>query len=295
MSRRVFALIVALMAVACHDAVAQKYPERRIVRSGNRDFKEGNYVDSEVKYRQALEMVPGMYEGLFNLGDALYKEERFADAASMWQQVAADSTRTKVERAEALYNIGNSLFREQKLQEALEKYKESLRLNPFDRDAKFNLALTKKLLEQNKDNDQNRDNQNDGNNQDNQNDDRNQDDNDRDQNRDNQDQNKDNQDKQDNKDDPDNPDKDKNDKQNDGGNDPDKDPNKDPDKNDDKNPDGKDNPDKPQPQSSQPQGMSRDEAERMLQAVQNEEDKTRDKVDKKKAAAAAVAKSGKNW
>ena len=135
MNRWIFAAIVALAALSGREAMAQKYPERRMIRSGNSDFKDGNYVDSEVKYRQALEMVPGMYEGLFNLGDALYKEERFADAASVWQQVAADSTRTRVERADALYNIGNSLFREQKLQEALEKYKESLRLNPFDKDA----------------------------------------------------------------------------------------------------------------------------------------------------------------
>ena len=35
------------------------------------------------------------------------------------------------------------------------------------------------------------------------------------------------------------------------------------------------------------------EAERMLEAMQNEEDKTRDKVNKRKAA--TVGKSGKNW
>lgn len=280
-------LLLAVMAAAfCQGAQAQKYPERRIMRSGNKDFKEGSYLDSEVKYRQALEMVPGMYEGLFNLGDALYKQERFDDAARMWERVAADSTRSKVERAEALYNIGNGLFRQQKLQEALEKYKESLRLNPFDRDAKFNLALTKKLLEENQDdNRDNRNNQDDNSGGGDQNQNQNQDGS-GDNNNDNKD-NKDNKDNQDNKDDrnnqnnPDNKDNESN------GDNPD-------------NPDGKNNPDrnepdKPQPSGQQPSGMSRDEAERMLQAMQNEEDKTRDKVDRKKAAAVAGAKSGKNW
>ena len=39
--------------------------------------------------------------------------------------------------------------------------------------------------------------------------------------------------------------------------------------------------------------MSQQQAEQMLQAIQGEEDKTRDKLDKQKAV--AVGRSGKNW
>ena len=39
--------------------------------------------------------------------------------------------------------------------------------------------------------------------------------------------------------------------------------------------------------------MSREEADQMLQAMQNEENKTREKVNAQKAK--AVGRSGKNW
>jgi tetratricopeptide (TPR) repeat protein len=43
------------------------------------------------------------------------------------------------------YNLGNALYRQQQLQEALEAYKQSLRADPSDADAKHNLE---RVLEQ---------------------------------------------------------------------------------------------------------------------------------------------------
>ncbi len=61
---------------------------------------------------------------------------------------AADTLRSDDERAEAFFNLGDAQFRQEKYREALESYKQSLRLNPADAEAKYNYAYTKRLLEQ---------------------------------------------------------------------------------------------------------------------------------------------------
>ena len=104
------------------------------------------------------------------------------------RRAAADSLRTDEERAEAFYNLGNAQFKQQKYKEALESYKQSLRLNPADQQAKYNYAYTKRLIDdnedgggggdddKNQDKDQNQDQQQQGNGQDKQDGDQQQDD-----------------------------------------------------------------------------------------------------------------------
>ena len=249
-------IITCLLLLAAGTAAGQKYPERRDIRSGNKFYGKAEYSEAEISYRKALEKQPDSYEANFNLADALYKQKRYDEAAGLNEQLAADSARLD-NAASAYFNQGNALFQQRKLQEALEAYKNSLRLNPADMEAKFNYAYTKKLLDKDK-NDQNKNDQNKDQNKDNRNDQNKNDKNDPNQ----------NPDKDRNKDNPDN---------NQNGNDPDK--------QDQQPPSGGQQP----PQG----GMSREEAERMLDAVQGSEDKTKKKVDEKKAV--TVGNSGKNW
>ena len=62
----------------------------------------------------------------------------------------ADTLRTDAERAEAFYNLGNAQFKQEQYKEALESYKQSLRFNPADEEAKYNYAYTKRLLQENR-------------------------------------------------------------------------------------------------------------------------------------------------
>ena len=143
-------LYIILFLFAASGVQAQQLPERSLVRKGNRQYNKGNYEQSAGRYEQALQAAPGQFEAIYNLGNALYKAERFDRAEQTMQQAAADSLRAGTERAEAFYNLGNAQFKQQKYQEALESYKQSLRLNPSDMEAKYNYAYTKRLLDQNK-------------------------------------------------------------------------------------------------------------------------------------------------
>jgi len=55
--------------------------------------------------------------------------------------------------------MGNSMVEQQKLQEAVESYKQSLRQNPGDMDAKYNLEYARRLLKQQQQQQQDQDQQ----------------------------------------------------------------------------------------------------------------------------------------
>lgn len=287
---------VAVTLFVTTEAQAQKWPERSRVRRGNRLYERLDYDRAEERYREAQQLSDTCFEATFNLGDALYKQQRFDEAEKVFTALAADSTRNNLDRAHSYYNLGNSLFQQKKYQEALAAYKRSLRLNPADLETKYNYAYTKKYIEDNQQgggggggnnnqnqnqNDQNKDQQNDQQNQDQQGDgDQNKDQN-QDQNNDQQnDQNQDNQNNNDQKDQ--NSDQNKDDQQ--GENDPQNGEN-----------DPQDGEGDPQQGDGEPQpsGLSQNDAERMLDAIQGEEDKTRDKVNAK--VGQGVVRSGKNW
>ena len=247
--RRIFILLVlALLAV---DAAAQQYPERRQVRKGNRAYEKGNYQDAAGRYMRALGADPSSFEAQYNLGNALHRQEMYDQAAQVQQQAAADSLAAPVDRAQAFYNLGNTQFRQQKYAEALESYKNSLRLNPDDPQAKFNYAYVKKLLDdQNQQNQDNKDNKDD--------------------------QNQDQQNGQNQQ----NPQEGQNDPQEGDG------------QGDDQQQDGQ--PDKEQEGEGRPRpaGISPSEQERMLDAIQAQEDRTQEKLKEK---AGAVVRLKKNW
>ncbi len=308
MKRTIYLTVTFLVALfVATDAQAQKFPERRLVRKGNRSYERLDYNKAAERYQQAIGVCDSCYEATFNLGDALYKQKEYDEAGKIFSALAADSTRSDRDRAQSYYNLGNTLFQQKRYQEALSAFKKSLRLNPADLETKYNYAYTKKFIEDQQqgggggnDQNQNQNQQNDqnqggGNDQQN---DQNKDQNDQNQN----DQNKDQNGEGENDKDQNN---DQNKDQNDNNGDQDKDQQNDQndqnqnDQNDDQNGEGEDqqNDGQNDPREGeggeQPSGLSQNDAERMLDAIQGEEDKTRDKVNAK--VGRGVVKSGKNW
>jgi len=137
--------IIALM-LAGGEAYGQLYPERSLIRQGNRAYEGGSYVESEVLYRRALEKSPESYEAYSNLANSLYKQEQYGEAENIYSRLLADTANIRY-LPDAFYNQGNAYFQQRKLEEAIESYKNTLRINPSDVEAKFNLAYAKKLLE----------------------------------------------------------------------------------------------------------------------------------------------------
>jgi len=121
--------------------------ERKKIRKGNRHYKEGVFDESEVLYRKALEITPGSEIAGFNLGNSLYKQEKFQEAAEKFNETAAEAE-SKNKQARAWYNLGNALLKTQNYQESIEAYKNTLRRDPKDLEAKYNLAYAQDMLQE---------------------------------------------------------------------------------------------------------------------------------------------------
>ena len=248
----------------------QAQNERKFVREGNKLFMDAvrdtskidtaKYIQAETEYRKALEKKPNDLKWDFNLSDAIYKQRKFEESVENFDRLA-EQMEVPVEKARAYHNKGNSELMQQKFDESIESYKKALRLNPTDPETKYNLAyaqlLKKKQEQQQQQQQQNQDQNKDQ--------DKKQD---KDQNKDqqNQDQNKDQQNK--------NQDQNK-DQQN---------------KDQQKQQDQKD-----QQKQQQQNKISKENAEQLLQALQNDESKIQDKVKKAIAAKAKKTKVEKDW
>lgn len=291
---RVFINIVvttALMLFTAGVAMAQYYPERRLVREGNEQFERLNYRNALNRYNEALEHDTTKYESLYNRANA-YLQNMLANPAdttlkgevanTLFEQIAADELLTKERRAEVLRNLGEGLFLQQNYEAALNSFRESLKLNPDDREVKYNYILTKRIVDQ-KRQQQQHNNQNQDQNQ-NQNQDQNQ--NNEGNNGQNDNQQNDQNDKQDE------PENNENNNDNNQGNEGDNDQNEKPeDEND--NGDQKGDEEEQEGEAPPPSGISRDEQERMLDAIQAQEDKTNEKL--KEGEKAYIIPGKKNW
>ena len=133
--------------------------ERTEIRRGNKEYKSNNYVGSEIDYRKALDSNPSSLTATYNLGNSLYKQGKYSDAIKEYEKVVMSETDDK-KLSEAWHNLGNSYFMEKNLPKSIEAYKNSLRINPKDDEARYNLRMAQLLLEQNQQDQQQQQEQN---------------------------------------------------------------------------------------------------------------------------------------
>lgn len=236
--------VVCLMMIS---VTSFSQADKKFIRKGNREYKKENFSESEILYRKASEGTKSSPEATFNIGDALYKQQKYEDAGKQF----VDNTTQTVDagkQAAGWYNLGNSLLQSNKVKESIDAYKNSLKLDPGNTAAKYNLGYAQNLLKkqeeqqkqqqqqsQNQQNDQQKQDQKENNNQDKQ------------------------------------------------------------DKNNNQQPQAQQQQDQQQQnQDEQEQGISKEDAERLLNALANDEKQVQEKVKREKAAKART-RTLKNW
>ena len=145
---RIIIAILSLFLAPSSLLFAQK--EASDVRRGNREYNKQNYTEAEVNYRRGLEKNKNGYEAHYNLGDALFKQDKYADAQAEFETAAKmlDKKEDKTRYAKAMHNIGNCQFAQQQYDKAVAAYQESLRANPADNDTRYNLVKSMQMLQQ---------------------------------------------------------------------------------------------------------------------------------------------------
>ncbi|MCH2489775.1 MAG: tetratricopeptide repeat protein [Flavobacteriales bacterium] len=273
-------LLCSLIAFTGNTAYAQLNEEQtEAIQEANVYLSEATaalnqdkFPSAEAEYRKAIALNPVDETGKYNLGTAYYGKEKNAEAMKRFLQ-AAEVAEAKPQKHKAFHNLGNTFMNEKKYQEAVEAYKNALRNDPTDDETRYNLALAKKLLEEEQkngggddgDKEQNKDNKDDKQDQDDQG----------------KDQEGDKGDEKENKDQGDQKDENK-----EGEN------KKDQGKPEDQK-DGKGE-EKPQQQQPVPGKLSPQQVKSLLEAMNNEEKKVQDKINAQKTKGAKV-KSNKDW
>ena len=129
----------------CVGASAQK-SYREHLRSGNKLYADSLYDKAEVEYRKAVEIDPNGSEALYNLGNALLRQEKAQEAMDQFT-MAAKRTTDKKNLAEVHHNMGVICQASQDYANAVEYYKQALRENPTDHETRYNLAVAMKQLQ----------------------------------------------------------------------------------------------------------------------------------------------------
>lgn len=254
-------IIIALTLMMAFGLQAEAQNENKFIRRGNNAYDDKDFKKAEIDYRKALEKNQNSAKGEFNLGTSLYQQEGYEESAKIYEKLAG-TLQTPEARAGAYHNLGNSLVQSQQYQLAIDAYKNALRLNPDDLDTKYNLEYARRMLQQQdqqKDQDKKDDQQKDQDKKDDQQKDQDKQDDQQKQDQQQQDQQQKDQQQQDQQ------------QQNQG--------------DQQQQPDGQ----------AQPKQISKEDAERMLQALKDNEKKTLEKLKLEKLKSAKRVKSEKDW
>ncbi len=249
---------------------------KNLTWQANKMLSEDKFIEAEVDYRKAIAKSTENIAAPFNLGNAYYQRETYNEAFVRFKEAAEYAT-DKKSKHKAYHNIGNVFMKRKEYEKAVETYKEALRNNPTDEETRYNLALAKELLKKQQDDNKNK------------NEDQDQDKKEED--KDKKDENKDKEDKKEGEDDKkEEGDEGKNNEKEDDSDKGKEDKKKDEDENDKKPQENNQN----SPKQPRPNQLSKQQVQNLLEAMQNEEKKVKEKIDAKKVQGNKV-KTEKDW
>ena len=130
------------------------------LNEGNQAYKNGDFNKSSSNYEKSLSEDKKNLAAFYNSGNASYMSGDFESARESFNSFIS-KTNNIDDKSKAHYNIGNSFLTEYAkeakekgqapssdiLKNAIKEYQQSLRFNPKDKDARYNLSCAMKLLQ----------------------------------------------------------------------------------------------------------------------------------------------------
>lgn len=149
----VSSLLVAACLAAPTDVPASVFEAQKHLR-------KGEFVKAEERYRAAIEEDPEDMRLRYNLGICLYRQGKYADAITVFQQALQGQDQDPELQADILHNIGNAYYRrgESKIEnrqpetrqdwaKSLENYQGALVIDPEDGETAANLKFVQYQVE----------------------------------------------------------------------------------------------------------------------------------------------------
>lgn len=160
---RIFITLISL----CIASLLFAQQESSDVRRGNKQYNDSNYTEAEVNYRRGIDKNASSFEAYYNLGNALFRQEKYPEALEAYAQAEklldANDQQQKEELANRLaatyHNMGNAYYVQQQYDKAIAAYQQSLRQNPKDHETRYNLVKAMQQLQQQQNQQQQQQNQ----------------------------------------------------------------------------------------------------------------------------------------
>jgi len=124
--------------------LAKSQEDEKAIQKGNGYYKQQQFEKAAVEYNKAVAANPASTKAKFNLANSLQKQGKQEEALKEFSSLIEKTTEKDL-KSKSYYNKGVVLTGQKKLEESIEAYKNALRQNPDDKEARENLQ--KALLE----------------------------------------------------------------------------------------------------------------------------------------------------
>ena len=154
--RRAAAVVLLLLPLGFGTARAQSTAKKtadelllrptRFTEDGRKLYAAGDHPKALSAFEKAAQARPHDLGGRFNVADALYKNGKFDEAATLYRALGQDAASPLA--APARFNLGNALFQKQDYKGAVQAYRDALRVAPGDLDTRRNLEMALRALKE---------------------------------------------------------------------------------------------------------------------------------------------------
>ena len=129
-----------LLAFCCIISATPLFAQKEnvLIKKGNTAYNNKQLDVAIDNYKKAIEINPSGNKANFNLGNALYKNGNTEDAVKAYESAIANSNQA-MDKSKAWFNTGVVLQNKNKLPECIDAYKNALKQDPSDEDARLNL------------------------------------------------------------------------------------------------------------------------------------------------------------
>lgn len=112
---------------------------------GNIEFAENNLVEAESLYRKSISKDSLNLKAVYNMGNSFYKNELKDEAINQYRS-SIKKTTDKDLLHKSFHNLGNVFMQNEDYQNAVDSFKKALLNKPSDDETRYNYVLAKELL-----------------------------------------------------------------------------------------------------------------------------------------------------
>lgn len=120
---------------------------RKNVRSGNKAYSQQKFSEAYSFFEEALNENASSPVANYNIANTLYRQKNWEEAINHYNNFLSVEGDDAEKASLAWHNIGNAMLEQKNLQESMEAYKMALRFNSEDDEARYNLAVVQKMIQ----------------------------------------------------------------------------------------------------------------------------------------------------